>query len=47
MSCPKNPRKGGHHELPHAMPWTPEWFKLTEQQKIETQFCKWCGKAIW
>ena len=45
--CPNNPN-GDWHELDSkAMPYTEEWFKLTMQEKIRSQFCKWCHRGIW
>ena len=50
MSCPKNPN-GGNHEIEQPVPWIPElrekWQKLSMEDKIKSQFCKWCGESIW
>lgn len=45
-TCPKNPH-GLHHELPHPVPPDPRWWELSMKEKVDSQFCKWCGKGIW
>lgn len=50
MSCPDNPN-GGNHEIEQPVPWVEEtreaWQALSKDEKRKSQFCKWCGKAIW
>ena len=43
--CSKSP--DGIHALPFPIPPDPIWYELSEENKKRSQFCIYCGAAIW